>query len=482
MSIKAIDLKDEGFKVAFLEGNFAIDCLEIKLTQIRTDDPQKYCSPGYILVSPENGAEMRLVIKRDHDVPHDIFANIRQASSVNSGELFPEHHFYKLEAHDVAGYIWTHPAVMLKVDSRKNVDILTFSCDHVDCEFSSVQSADFTHFIFPSDLNFPLNGMATSNDLVGGRERRSTRFTQSFGTLSGYQTSYYRCSSDKNGRAFEFIANAVEGKPSPDGFSDRLLEAIRFCSATMALPVMSDVSRNGQRVIRLAKTMPLNNGLISRPLLGDAYSLDFYRLMDCYYDYALLNASGDRGAPLSEKLGGIFTLKGVWLETIALLLCVTTESILNDPLYKPLGKPDGHLLDQINALFKWVKRAPLNKNLIMRATSAMGSMKSSRAVDRMHALVKVGAIDEEDISSWKFLRNASAHGSLKIEVDESQAMLDHVYRLISLIYKLVFVKIGYVGKFSNYGERGWSTRDFDASLSPEQLSIGVAAKKKSGLL
>ena len=225
---------------------------------------------------------------------------------------------------------------------------------------------------------------------------------------------------------------------------------------------MSEVSRADLRVIRLTKAKPLNNGIVSPPLLGRGASQDFYRLMGCYYDYACQNAMGDNGAPLSAKMGGLFTLKGVWLETIALLLCVATEGILEDPLFKPLGKPKARILGLIKDLFDLVKKAPVEENLRERALSAMGSMKSNRAVDKMYALAKAGAIEEEDIASWKFLRNPSAHGSFEVHADKLQELLDHIYRLITLIYKLVFLKIGYIGQYSDYSRRGWSLNEYDA--------------------
>lgn len=90
MSINKVGLDDNEFKTAFLEGKLCIDCTEIKLTQKGAAEPRVYILPGFILTNPENGAEARLVCKRDSCSPYDPFANIMQTSSVNSGELFPD--------------------------------------------------------------------------------------------------------------------------------------------------------------------------------------------------------------------------------------------------------------------------------------------------------------------------------------------------------------------------------------------------------
>lgn len=462
MSINKVGLDDDEFKSAFLEGKLSIDCLEIKLTQKGAAEPRVFSSPGFIQASSETGLEARLVLKRDPGVPYDPFSSIKQMFSVHSGELFPDSHYYRLEATDVAGNVWTNPAVMPKFEDQANAEILTFACDYIEAQFPAQGTPEFAHFVFADDLKFPLNKVTRSQEFVRGQERLTIKSTISSGTVSGMPTHYQRCSGDKGGEAFELVVLATAGQPVPETFDESLLEAIRFCSATMASPVMSDVSRAGQRVVRLAKAKPLNNGLLSPPLSDKGASQDFYRLMSYYYDYAWQNAKGRDGAPLSAKLGGLFTLKGVWLETIALLLCVATEAILDDPLFKPLGKPNASVLGLIKELFDWVKKAPVEQSLRERALSAMGSMKSNRAVDKMYALAKANAIDEAGIASWKFLRNPSAHGSFEVDEDKLQELLDHIYRLITLIYKLAFLKIGYTGKYSDYARRGWPTLEYDA--------------------
>ncbi|MCU6434894.1 hypothetical protein LPB67_14045 [Undibacterium sp. Jales W-56] len=462
MSIESVSLADDVFKSSFLEGKLSIDCVEIKLTQKGSPDPRVYSSAGFIRVDPEFGAEARLVFKRDPSNPYDPFASLMEMSSMRSGELYSESHYYRLEATDVVGNVWINPAVMPKFEARASAEILTFTCDHIETQISTDTKADFVHFVFPEDLKFPLNKSTNQTELVRGQERLSIKRTHSSGTVSGIQVQYHKCLIDTAGDSFELVALAKDNGQVPERFDERLLEAIRFCSATRALPVMSEVSQAGQRIVRLAKAAPLNNGLIPPPLSDLGASQDFYRLMGCYFDYACQNAKGNGGAQLSTKLEGLFTLKGVWLETIALLLCVATEGILDDPLFKPLGKPNATLMGLIKELFDWVKKAPVEQGLQNRALSSMGSMKSNRAVDKMYALVTAGALDEADVASWKFLRNPSAHGGLEIDEDKFQELLDQVYCLVTFIYKLTFLKIGYVGKFSDYSRRGWPSRDYDA--------------------
>jgi hypothetical protein len=91
-------------------------------------------------------------------------------------------------------------------------------------------------------------------------------------------------------------------------------------------------------------------------------------------------------------------------------------------------------------------------------------MKSSRVKDKLHALVSASVIDEKDRTSWNDIRNKAAHGSFEIDPAELQKHIDVVYRLTALVYKLVFLRIGYTGKFTDYGMRDWPLRDFTSEL------------------
>lgn len=216
MSINKVGLDDDEFKTAFLEGKLSIDCLEIKLTQKGAAEPRVFSSPGFIQASSETGLEARLVLKRDPDFPYDPFSSIKQMFSVHSGELFPDSHYYRLEATDVAGNVWTNPAVMPKFEDQANAEILTFACDYIEAQFPAQGAPEFAHFVFADDLKFPLNKVTRSQEFVRGQERLTIKSTISSGTVSGMPTHYQRRSGDKGGEAFELVVLATS-RPARTG-------------------------------------------------------------------------------------------------------------------------------------------------------------------------------------------------------------------------------------------------------------------------
>lgn len=470
MAIQKISLEDDNFKLAFIHGTLAIDCLEITLTQNATDSPRIYTAAGSIFASPENGAEARLVWKRDTDHPYKQLAFLTAMQRVKSGELIPADQYFALRAVDITGNCWTHPAVELKRDEMQHAEILTVSCNFIQVEIASDIKRTLAHYVFSDDLKMPMNKSLPSKHATRGGERRSIQKCESVGAVDCMEVSYYRIRADEAGNSYEFAAVAQEGKELPSDFHARLLEAIQFCVAKHAWPIMEEVIQGGKQIITLSKSRPFNNGLVSAPLPSYAAG-DFYRLMECFYRYSCSEANGADAAPLSRKIGGLFTLKGVWIDTIALLLSVSVESILQDPIFKNLGKPNKGLKVLIDELFDWVRKAPIDNGLIERATSAMGTMKSNRAVDKMFVLAEAGVIDVEEIKAWKALRNPTAHGSFEIDPAKLQDLLDNVYKLVAMIYKLAFFRVGYTGKFSNYAARGWHEALFDAADCKARLDM-----------
>ena len=168
MAIKKISLEDDDFKLAFIQGLLAIDCLEITLTQNATDSPRTFTAAGSIFASPENGAEARLVWKRDVDHPYDQIAILNAMQRVKSGELFPADQYFALRAVDIAGNCWTHPAVLLKRDEKQHAEILTVSCDFIQVEIASDIKRSLVHYVFYDDLEMPMNGKRSSLGVIAG--------------------------------------------------------------------------------------------------------------------------------------------------------------------------------------------------------------------------------------------------------------------------------------------------------------------------
>ncbi len=475
---QGLALDQDDFKEAYVSGRLVIDCVEITFTQNDSESPRIYAARGCIQLSPERGVEARLVCPRDAADPYDPMAFFTRSDRFTPGVLLPPSHYYQLSARDVAGNWWTHPSIDLKVEDSPDVVVLSFSCDRIQTVAALEGARPHAFFVFLDELAFPENTRRTTKVESGGEiERSSTRIEGSKGWVAGMKVSYDKRKNVQGERYSEFVAVAQEGHSLPLNFQDRLLEAVRFCTATMALPVMTETVLDGLRTIELAQSRPLNdNSMVHAPISTsrpDAAS-DFYKLFECYFEYACANGAGKEFAPISSKLGGIFTLKGVWLDTIVLLLGVAVEAILNESKIKGVVEHEASLADDIPKLIEAISTAQVGTSLAKRAIGAVSTMSSASAADKLNALVKVGALEEDDRKAWGRLRNKAAHGSFAVDPKKMQKVLDDVFRLTTLIYKLVFLLIGYSGKYSNRAPRGWREDQFDAPTYWKALETRLA--------
>lgn len=463
---QGLTLENDDFKDAYIGGLLVIDCVEITFTQNDSKTPKIYVAKGCIKASPDLGVEARLICSRDLGEPYDPMAAFTSGDNFTPGVLLPDSHYYQLSARDLAGNVWTHPSVDLKVEDSPEVVVLSFYCDRIQTESSFSGARPYAFFVFQDDLAFPENMHKTTSVESGGQfESRATRIEGSKGMLAGMSVSYDKRKYEPGERYSEFVAVAPEEHSLPMDFQDRILEAIRFCTASMSSPVMSETAFDGKRTLELSKSRPLNNsGMVHAPISTSRpdSAQDFYKLLECYFLYACANAKGKEFAPISSKLGGIFTLKGVWLDTIALLLGVAVEGVLKEEMFKDIVKMESTLLGDIQKMLEHLKSAPVGESFVARLAGAIKGMSSTSASDRLHALIQAGALEEEDRKAWKRIRNKTAHGSFEIDSGKLQQVLDDIFRLTTLIYKLVFMLIGYSGSYSNRAPRGWRDDKFDS--------------------
>jgi len=475
-----ITLDDDEFKNLYLEGKLVIDCLEITLTQNSAEIPRIYKLAGSLFVKPENGVEARLVWERDANHPHDPIGWLIEQLSVRSGAIFPKDHYFSLQAVDTAGRTWTNPAVFLKREELQQAEILIVSCDFIQVRMDTPDPRTLVHFVFHDDLGIPMNTLHSSIEPRRTRQYQKVQRLAAKGIVDSFEIDYYPVSAVKVGSAHELSAVAKSGASPPTHFDIRLLEAIQFSVAKLARPIMWELLQDGQQTITLSKYRPFNNGYVEPPVPEHA-DADFYRLIEHYYQYACSEVKDGVALPLSKKIGGLFTLNGVWLGTIALLLAVTIESLLNEPIYKKLGAPSDEVLRKIDELIDHVNQGnSLDPILRKRAENILLSgLKSISASDRLHILTKVGVIDDKDIKAWKSIRHSAAHGGLDVDSSELQGLLDRVNRLVVIMYKLVFLRIGYQGAYTDYATQGWPPGKFDADLYKSNLDTLSQIQNKS---
>lgn len=128
--------------------------------------------------------------------------------------------------------------------------------------------------------------------------------------------------------------------------------------------------------------------------------------------------------------------------------------------------------------FDKANKGPDSRSLTERLDALLKGLASGgRTVDVLRLLEAAGAVTEEEISAWNSLRHPAAHGSWEPKEDSIQDHFDDLFKMLTLVYRLVFVHIGYEGKFSARNSRSWPTemfkgKDVLATLNPKDAAGG----------
>jgi hypothetical protein len=469
----AADIDDDAFKRAFVEDSLVIDCVEIRLVQNGTATPIEYTSAGSIDVGANKGFAVRLVCPRSATDPYDPWKFLKGLNGPDAGVILPNEHYFRLEAKDIAGGTWVCESGRLDRSDQEDTVVLSFTSSRIRCSSVSEAKNPYAAFVFLDDLGFPKNAVKTTTVERSGQPWSThSSWELSEGNAGGLHISFEGIGDRVERRYSEFVARGDKGSSMPAGFEDRILEAIRFCTATMATPVMSQVGCNGEQVLELTQSRELNKGLVEPPVPHRSHSEDFYRLFGCFYQYASKHAAGKDYSPLSGKIGGLFALKGVWVETVVLLLCVAVERLLNEDDFAQLGKPADEVRAEVDQVLAAAAKLELSKSMKNRVLGALNGFKTTSPADRLNTLIVAGVLVEDDRKTWKTSRNASAHGSFEIAPEERQRVIDNAFRLLTMIYKMAFFCIGYSGPYTNFSVRSWPTADFDLAAYRTALEAG----------
>lgn len=97
-----------------------------------------------------------------------------------------------------------------------------------------------------------------------------------------------------------------------------------------------------------------------------------------------------------------------------------------------------------------------------RLEGCMNSMNSVSTTDKLKKLVDKGLVDKSLKKAWKEIRNKAAHGYI-LKPGELNKNLKFCNQVTVLFHHLVFLIIGYRGKYTDYSEDGWIKKDFNPS-------------------
>lgn len=430
-------------------GSFWLDCPYMILQKQSRNSSIIYTGPGYIRQSPEGGLKFAVYAKEDLSLEQLVGPRGR------IGELIPDDEFYSLTANDKLGKKWVSRRILpsFSQNTSQRGTICEGIADEIENEIAGANKGDYLYMEIFDDIRIPVN--ATTSVATTRAGKRSESIYQD--TLSFASNEYkFQIRKDRKSLVVEVESNA---KPIPKHFELRILETLRFL---LARPLLWTV---------LYKNVAGTQSTIIRPSKGNqfeprvqppikTFSRDtvdwFCQLFEKYLNYISSNTEFVLH-PISIQLQALFRASTGSIQTEVLVLCVAIESILASE-FPQYGKAEENILKAVENALDFLKKWSWNNDpegqIKGRIFGSLHTIIKPNASNRLSELIDIGVIVKSHKDAWNDLRNKAAHGSGLNDVPTQQLInLSNV--VLELLYKLIFFKIGYQGKYTAYSVSGW---------------------------
>jgi len=451
-------------KDSFISGDFVLHCSLIKLDQCGVATaPKTYSGSGSITLKPREGFTGSFVLP----TTVHMFAQLMEDQKLVSGEIIPDSHFYCLQATSVNGTTWINPKVAIRLNPDAAGTLVTFDLDFLATSSPTADvSRTAAQFVFLEALPFPLTAATRTTQTGPDDEQSSWKRDRGERRTARMHVKYREWKEEPAHSLF----TAILSEPAPLGFENRLVEALRFATAVPASWVMLEYVQGGMVHFELSPYRPAQNHLVNEPLQARETPLDFFRLLETYYVHSCGHAKGEEFSQLSAAIGALFALKGLDISEISLVIGVAIEALLKEG-FSDLEDTDPELVAEVESLEKVIDSLiTIRDNSRDRMKGSIGGLKSTRAQDKLGKLQKLGLVTPSELQHWKKLRNTSAHGALRVDPQKWQQLLQRIFVVTTLAYKLAFLRIGYFGPYTDYGSPGWPTAWFPARDDAQTLS------------
>ncbi|HQL73851.1 MAG: hypothetical protein BWX88_03588 [Planctomycetes bacterium ADurb.Bin126] len=432
---------------AILQRRFELDCVEMSLErQGRNTDHCK--GAGFLRLGEDGHLRFRLYPHNQHEAP-------RPARNFCAGKIISTEELYTLNGRDMKGRLWVARNVYPEYNRSPSgslvfgdLSLIQYSERHSYKHASTVVNLYAAH-----PFDFP-NNVGTDTIVRRKGEDICHRSTLDVAEIHSGRQQIRIESVEPEG--------TVVTVQDPDDSSaiwlrDRLTEALNFVRGTITSWIVMEMQEDdcdtvyvrggtGKKAATPEASPPVNTHLYG-------YRQDVYDLLSAYFQYVL----GHRTTgyhPLSNILYSMIDANSLAMESRVLPLCVAVEGMAGlFPGYTDASASNA----ERERIAVAIEQSLASQGMKERAKGAIQNISQPRAVDLLMALVKKGVIREELVRRWKRLRNRTVHANMVADMPLQQ-LLNEMDAVRTLIHELVFLLIGYKGRYTDYSVEGWPDR------------------------
>lgn len=408
----------------------------------------------------------RFQIKLYHAQPISIDELFR-SMEWRSGEIISEECYYELKAKDVEGKEWAAEGLLPDSSSGPGGTVVTANAAKLILrEKISPSRESQTHYLritYGKAIKFPANTVVKTEKHVGHEARISSHHM----SAAKFKVCDIQFEIEEDGGA-----TVVSAQSDALRFDDKaiscIIDAFSFVTGSIEPWAVLEIWQDDHIETRL-QTSPIDtkSSRIDRPV-GDgrlSQAEACWRLFEKYLAYGL-KSNDANGHPLGGLVRTVIAAGKGAVEVEALTLAVSTESLLADHFPAPKAN-DEVLKRNIKVTADLVNAAQnLDSGFRIRLLGTLNAMQFPRAKDVLTQLQKDGLIDSTLVKVYGELRNKSAHG-VKVDWAEIQPFLNQCGSVLVLFYQLIFLKISYIGPYTDYGTYDYPLKTFTSILKPQ---------------
>jgi hypothetical protein len=444
----------------------------MRLRKCSEESEEEYSGAGYIKQDAEGRLCFTLYVHKEWQ--DNIIVPFLKMSAGTPGEIIPRESFWTLLAEDDKGWEWTSNPLLPGPRSwhQGQPPILRGSIREITCRKDSsphIQSS-VTRLTLYEDVEFPANTEATTDAKVGGRhvssssERSIARFRMGPHDITMRKGQHFV--------ALELI--------SPEGeeltaLPLRVSECLQFVfSRTFSIITIEQLYGKSKLLVLRSLPSQEDHPRVKPPVPFTSVTGHdaCYRLLDLYFQF-IKDAPHDEWHPLSKRVYEVIESSASSWDAFALGLCVAVEGLLSDafPDEAPLPQTS---IEEIGKIAAIVQQSSI-RDMKSRILDAICRLRTSTANMKMRALGARGAISNEHVAAWNKVRHAWAHGQRRNF--SNQEFIDLINTVVVLFNNLIFHKIGYVGPFKDYSQRGWPKAEYPNYLRVQQTQTTDKAQE-----
>ena len=450
----------DAFKNELTAGKFALSLPQCTVRQRSTDTPRVYSGAGFISQEADGSLMLRMFATEVLD-ERERFARILPVVHT-PGTLIPDDAFYDLAAVDQEGCQWRaeRQSINLIFGVGNEVHVPFERLEKVETRGNQASNAGSGWFI-PGDIELPWH-LYTKTDRCFSLDR----FEFDDGDFA------WKAHKVDGGLEVEFAVK----HPPLEPHATRFLRALGMLTGQFMDPLVSSTYSDGQLItcIHRRSTLRAQEGT---HLLGPMDPRcrdhrDAHRFLACCLQHAELQhpERKDQFLLLYRFWHRILRARHGDIENSSLVLSVAIEGIIK-ALFASTQDSDAEFAALVEKAKPSVEDLALDKRV---RESLLGHLKyavSPKPKETMRRLKEQGVLTDAHIQVWSKMRHSGAHGAqLEDDAKEIEAHWQRYLCCLDMFYRLLFLAIGYQGKYIDRSRVGWPPSSFpltdnDASAS-----------------